>query len=53
MERELPTINIEETDFFVDVSKFELKEKSNEQNVIPFEDMRDVGDGYVFEYDLQ
>ena len=30
MERELPTVNIEGTDFFVDVIKNELKEKAEE-----------------------
>lgn len=53
MERKLPTYRIEDTDFIVDVSKLELREKGNETNVIRFEDMRDIGRGYVFEYDLQ
>ncbi|MBL7869122.1 MAG: hypothetical protein JNM71_13985 [Flavobacterium lindanitolerans] len=53
MERELPTINIEGTDFIVDVTKLELREKSDQKNIIPFEDMRDVGDGYTFEYSLK
>lgn len=48
MERELPTINIEGTDFVVDVNKLELREKADPINIIPFEDMRDVGDGYTF-----
>ena len=53
MERELPTINIEGTDFIVDVTKLELREKSDQKNTIPFEDMRNVGDGYAFEYSLK
>ena len=53
MERELPVITIEGTDFIVDVNKLELIEKANHKNVIPFEDMRDVGDGYTFEYNLK
>nr|WP_315240038.1 hypothetical protein [uncultured Flavobacterium sp.] len=53
MERELPTINIEGTEFIVDVIKLELREKSDLKNTIPFEDMRDVGDGYTFEYSLK
>lgn len=52
IERALPTTTIEGTEFIVDVGKFELREKGNEVNVIPFEDMRNVGNGYVFEYDL-
>lgn len=50
MERELPTINIEGTDFVVDVSKLELREKADQKNIISFKDMQDVGDGYTFEY---
>jgi hypothetical protein len=50
MERELPVITIEGTDFIVDVNKLELIEKADHKNTIPFEDMRDVGDGYTFEY---
>jgi len=50
MDREFPIINIEGTDFVVDITKFELIEKSNPSNSIRFEDMRDVGDGYTFEY---
>lgn len=50
MERELPVINIEGTDFVVDVNKLELAEKENYKNVIPFEDMRYTGNGYTFEY---
>lgn len=53
MKRELPTINIEGTDFVVDMNKVELREKDNSQNVISFFEMRDVGDGYVFEYSLK
>lgn len=53
MERELPTITIEGTAFIVDVTKLELREKSDQKNIIPFDDMRDVGDGYTFEYSLQ
>lgn len=53
MERELPVINIEGTDFIVDVSKFELREKADPTNIIAFENMRDVGDGYTFDYSLK
>lgn len=53
MERELPTITIEGTDFIVDVRKLELRERSDLKNTIAFEDMRDVGDGYTFEYSLK
>lgn len=51
MERELPIINIEGTDFLVDVIKEELKEKANIQNVIGINKMYYVGDGYSFDYD--
>ena len=37
--RELPTINIEGTDFFVDVIKNELKEKANPQNRMSIKNM--------------
>ncbi len=48
--RELPIQNIAGTDFVVDIMKFELREKGNEQNVISFKDMTDLGQGYLFEY---
>ena len=51
MERELPTVNIEGTDFFVDVIKNELKEKGNPQNRMSIKNMLYVGDGYRFQYD--
>jgi len=47
---DLPTVDIEGTAFVVDVSKFELREKANEGNVISFKDMTDFGEGYSFEY---
>lgn len=50
MKRELPVYNIEGTDFIVDVASLQLCEKANPENVIPLFDMRDVGDGYVFDY---
>lgn len=50
MKRELPVYNIEGTDFIVDVNNLQLREKANPDNVIPVFDMRDVGDGYVFDY---
>ena len=37
MERELPVINIEGTDFIVDVSKLELREMADPTNIIAFE----------------
>lgn len=52
MERELPTVNIEGTDFFVDVIKNELKEKGNPQNRMNIKNMLYVGDGYRFQYDI-
>lgn len=53
MVREMPVINIEGTDFIVDVSKLELREKADPTNIIAFENMRDVGDGYTFDYSLK
>lgn len=50
MKRQLPVYNIEGTDFIVDVANLQLQEKANPENVIPVSDMRDVGDGYVFDY---
>ncbi|UKB78606.1 hypothetical protein [Chryseobacterium sp. MEBOG07] len=49
MERELPTVNLDGTDFIVDVNKLELREKANPSNVITLEDMSDIGDGYVYD----
>lgn len=53
MKRELPIINIEGTDFVIDVNKLQLAEKENHKNVIVFEDMYYVGDGYTFMYSLE
>ncbi|AIM38393.1 hypothetical protein KO02_18130 [Sphingobacterium sp. ML3W] len=53
MERELPSINIEGTDFLVDINKVELREKDNPVNTISIYEMRDVEDGYAFDYSLQ
>jgi hypothetical protein len=52
MEREMPTINIEGTEFMVDVEKMELREKANPENIISVFDMRDLknGNGYIFTY---
>ncbi|ANF52998.1 hypothetical protein A0O34_21825 [Chryseobacterium glaciei] len=54
MERELPTVNIEGTEFLVDVNKLELREKDNPNNTISLFEMRDLGNhnGYSFEYSL-
>jgi hypothetical protein len=51
--RALPTINIEGTEFLVDVNKLELSEKGNPKNTISIFYMRDLGDGYEFSYGLQ
>lgn len=53
MERKLPTINIEGTEFEVNVAKQELIEVANQQNTISFLEMRDLGTHYTFEYDLR
>ena len=49
----LPTINIEGTDFLVDVNKLELSEIGNPKNTISIFQMLDLGDGYKFSYGLQ
>lgn len=51
MERELPIVNIEGTEFIVDVMAEELREKSNPQNIMNIQEMDYVGDGYSFRYD--
>lgn len=54
MERELPTINIQGTDFLVDVIKEELLEKDNPKNVMSIALMNYAGEkGYSFYYDLK
>lgn len=53
MERELPVYRIEGTDFVVDVQQLALREKANPANVISLRDMREVKDGYVFDYSPQ
>lgn len=50
MERELPSIDIMETLFFIDVEKAELRQKDDPTNAISIFDMRDTGKGYQFEY---
>jgi hypothetical protein len=54
MERELPTVNVEGTEFLVDVNKLELRERDNPTNAISLFEMRDLGsrNGYAFEYSL-
>lgn len=53
MERELPVINIEGTDFIVDIARLELRQKTDPNNTIAFEDMRATGEGYTFDYSLK
>jgi hypothetical protein len=53
IKRELPVINIEGTEFLVDVNKLELQEKANPKNTISIFHMRDLGDSYQFWYGLQ
>lgn len=50
MERELPTYHIQGTDFLVDVDKFELREKYDVHNIIPFALMKDSEAGYELGY---
>ncbi|WP_333627473.1 hypothetical protein [Sphingobacterium siyangense] len=51
MERVLPTITIEGTDFIVDVDKVALRERGNEDNTISIFHMRESERGYEFLYD--
>lgn len=46
----LPIYLLEGTEFFVDVTRFQLIEKENSHNVIPFSKMEDHGDCYRFDY---
>ncbi|MBS0027250.1 hypothetical protein ACTJJ0_12355 [Chitinophaga sp. 22321] len=50
MERVLPVLTIEGIKFTADAIQLELREKENPENIISFENMRDVGNGYSFEY---
>lgn len=51
MERQLPIFTIERTDFLVDVSKQELREKNNPANTISFMEMEDHTTHYSMRYD--
>lgn len=46
----LPICVLEGTEFHVDVTRFQLMEKMNSHNVIPFSKMEDYGDCYRFDY---
>lgn len=50
MERKLPVINIENTEFIVDVNKLRIFEKANPQNIIQLADMEASTEGYTFNY---
>lgn len=50
MKRELPIFSILGTDFLVDVTKPELREKTNPENTVSFFEMHDLGNGYLFDY---
>lgn len=51
MEKILPTINIEGTEFIIDVAKEELAEKANPQNIMAIKNMFYLGHCYQFHYD--
>lgn len=53
MEQELPTINIEGTDFIVDVYRFELIEKEDRNNILHLSDWHEKENGYGFYYDTK
>lgn len=53
MKRKLPVLSVYNktvTKFNVDVQKLELRQQDAPENVIRFEDMQDLGDGYVLEF---
>lgn len=45
-----PLLTIEGTAFFIDVKNLSLREKGDVDNSISIFEMKDVGDGYVFDY---
>jgi len=54
MKRALPIINIQGTDFKIDIDKLRLTEKANENNFIPLGYMSEVPEGgYEFDYGLK
>lgn len=53
MERELPTILIEGTEFIIDVNRLEFREKADERNILSLHLMKDIEGGYQFSYGLQ
>ncbi|WP_277014328.1 hypothetical protein [Flavobacterium lindanitolerans] len=50
MEKELPVVKIEGTEFLLDVGQLLLIEKGNPENTISFFEMEDNGNGYSFDY---
>lgn len=50
MEKELPTIKIEGTEFLLDVGQLLLIQKDSPENTISFFEMEDKGDCYSFDY---
>lgn len=46
----LPHIDLKGTDFFVDVTRFQLIEMYDSKNIIPFQKMLDYGDYYIINY---
>ncbi|MFC3756580.1 hypothetical protein ACFONJ_11430 [Chryseobacterium tructae] len=53
MERKLPTILIEGTEFIIDVNRLEFREKADERNILSLHLMKDIEGGYQFSYGLQ
>lgn len=53
MERELPIVKLEGTEFLLDVDQLHLREKENPENTISFFEMKDEGHGYSFDYDAK
>jgi hypothetical protein len=51
MTRQLPTVDIAGTSFYVDVLHEELRQKDNPENRISFNVFDQDGDGYTFLYD--
>lgn len=47
MERKLPTILIEGTEFIIDVNRLEFREKADERNILSLHLMKDIEGGRV------
>ncbi len=53
MERKLPTVTIHDTEFIIDLSKYELREVANPDNKIPLDKTWVTADATTIRYDKQ